>query len=273
MVDYETLIATDLKGMSDTEIAELLKLGKDGEEGQGHSAASPDICPICHGSGFVNVGELHEGYSYVEHCKCWNDKQQTARVEKSGLKDALKEQTFQSFQTNEPWQKTMAQMCSGYANEIITAQEDTKLPWLYVSGQPGCGKTHICTAVCGKLMENGFDVLYTHWVEKSRELKAHINEPDFETLMQPLTDAGVLYLDDLAKPVESGKPTEADLRILFDVINRRYARSIPTIISSEVSLQGMLELDRAIGSRIFEKAREYQVHIGLDKAKNWRMKM
>lgn len=278
MVEFEKLIKADLNSMSDAEIIEFLQLHikPDGtpEEPQPelpHFIGQPEKCPVCGGCGFVDVGELHDGYTFVRRCECWGKVKGEARLERSGLSNAINEQTFQTFRADEPWQQKMVSVCTAYTNKLLLAQPDEKLPWLYVSGQPGCGKTHICTAVCGRLMADGMDVLYVHWVEKSRELKAHVNEQDFETLMQPLVAAQVLYLDDLAKPIEGGKPTEADLRILFDVINRRYVRSIPTIISSEVSLQGMLELDRAIGSRIFEKAREYQLHIGLDKAKNWRL--
>lgn len=275
MTNFDTLLSTDLTGMSEAGIVALLKLHTAPEEAPAVlprfiGQPQAEKCPVCGGSGFVDAGELHPGYSAVRRCSCWSKARSEARAEKSGLSDALREQTFQSFMTSEPWQKAMAQLCSSYANRLITAQPGEKLPWLYVSGQPGCGKTHICTAVCGRLIADGMNVLYIHWVEKSRELKAHVNEPDFETLMQPLVTAQVLYLDDLAKPIENGKPTEADLRILFDVVNRRYVRHIPTIISSEVPLPGVLELDRAIGSRIYEKAREYTFHVSLDSGKNWR---
>ena len=48
---------------------------------------------------------------------------------------------------------------------------------------------------------------------------------------------------------------KVDIQILFKIINYRYVNRLPIIVSSECLSQGLLEVDKAIGSRIIEMAR------------------
>ena len=87
--------------------------------------------------------------------------------------------------------------------------------------------------------------------------------------MYRLKNTGLLFIDDFfRKP-----PTEVDKAKMFDIINFRYLNNKPCIFSSEKSLPEILNIDEAIGSRIFEMAKKFNVEIGKDMKKNYRLKI
>lgn len=207
-------------------------------------------------------------------CQCQLAKREEKALEKSGLKGLLESRSFDTFHANEPWQQAMVQKAHEYTREIIQGKES----WFFIGGQVGCGKTHICTAICRVLLYNHLPVKYMVWPEEAARIKGYSLEPDKkEALLEPLGTTKVLYVDDfLKKPagVRGGSPsvTEADLKLAFDLFNRRYNRQLPTVISCEWSLEDLLQLDEAVGSRIYEMTRGYRLMIGHDKKKNWRMR-
>ena len=94
--------------------------------------------------------------------------------------------------------------------------------------------------------------------------------PDLAWLRQ------VLYIDDLFK-IGKGqdgrkqRPTSADVNLAFEILNYRYNKpTCITIISSELYAEDILDIDEAIGSRIYERAKI--VNISNDRAKNQRIK-
>ena len=48
---------------------------------------------------------------------------------------------------------------------------------------------------------------------------------------------------------------------MFEIINYRYINKLPIIVSSEYSIDELLNFDEAIGSRIYEMCKDYLVEI------------
>ena len=130
---------------------------------------------------------------------------------------------------------------------------------------PGTGKSHLCTGICGVLLESGHDVRYMLWRDVSRELKAVVNDTAFNELAAPYKRCAVLYIDDFLK----GGMGDADKRLAFELLNSRYNSRRPTLISSELSIDAVLDWDEAIGSRIYERAKGYVIHAN---GQNWRLR-
>ena len=143
----------------------------------------------------------------------------------------------------------------------------------FIGGQTGCGKTHICTALTVSLINSGKSARYMLWTDEAARLKACVNDDQYASLMWPLKAVGVLYIDDLFKPTgASGQPTQADIRLAYELINYRYnSTNKVTIISSERTTGELCEIDEAIGGRIVEKSGQYCINIARDRAKNWRL--
>lgn len=228
-------------------------------------------CPLCRNKGYiVNLTETDGYYSRsFEDCKCVEVRNSIMRMKRSGLKDIIKDYTFDKFEDTEPWQKTLK----------TAAMEYAKNPegWLFLGGQSGCGKTHLCTAVCRESLLAGKSVQYMLWRDDVTKLKSAVTDSEeYGKMMDRFKNADVLYIDDLFKTgkVDSGfqKPTAADINVAFEILNYRYNNpSLLTIISSELSEDELLDIDEATGGRIYERAKK-AFSIAQDRKKNYRIK-
>ena len=64
-------------------------------------------------------------------------------------------------------------------------------------------------------------------------------------------------IDDLFK----GNITLSDINIMFDIVNYRYFNNLPMIISTEKGGEDLIKIDEAIGSRILEMAKDYNMEL------------
>ena len=110
-------------------------------------------------------------------------------------------------------------------------------------------------------------------MNKIPKIKAKANSDEYEELLKPWKTVDVLYIDDLFKTEQGKNPTTADVNIAFEILNYRYRNSkLITIISSERTIQEIVGIDEAVGSRIFEKSGNYCINISKDIKKNYRLK-
>lgn len=230
-------------------------------------------CKLCMNRGYTGTVELINGCIYTRYpeCRCMGIRRSIHRMKQSGLENSIREYTFERFDAKEPWQQAMLETAKRYLAE--GAKEGR---WLYMGGQPGCGKTHLCTAVARSLLYEK-PLLYVIWPQISKKLKALVNEAeDYEREISRLQRIEVLYIDDLFKPVKDdyGKivpPTPADLRVAFELLNYRYVNKLPTILSSEWKIAELADMDEATASRIAERSRGYCKSIERDRQRNYRL--
>ena len=229
------------------------------------------FCEVCRNKGILLKRAESSGimYNTAYDCKCAPIRKSILKMKKSGLKDVVHDCTFGKWIATEPWQIAMKQAAVDYAK--------SPKGWFYVGGQPGCGKTHLCTAICRELLLSGKGVLYMQWREDSVKLKGLSKEPEQrQSLIDSFKRAEVLYIDDLFKngrnPDRSAqRPTSADINLAFEIINYRYNNpDCLTIMSSELSVEEISNIDEAIGSRIYERATVLK--IARNKDRNYRMK-
>ena len=228
-------------------------------------------CPLCKNKGYI--AKLTEEDGHYSHCftdcKCVEIRNSIMRMKRSGLKDIIKDYTFDKYETNEPWQKTLKSAAMEYAKNPDG--------WFFLGGQSGCGKTHLCTATCREFLLAGKRVQYMLWRDDVVAIKANVNEGEvYNKLIDRFKTADVLYIDDLFKTgkVDNGyqKPTAADVNVAFEIINYRYNNpALVTIISSELTEDEILDIDEATGGRIYERAKK-AFSIGKDRKKNYRIK-
>ena len=232
-------------------------------------------CELCMNRGdTLHIRETPTGfYHYSVPCKCMEIRRSIWRMKRSGLENSIREYTFKRFTVEEQWQQKMVDMAHRYLAEGVQAGR-----WLYIGGQPGCGKTHICTAVAGKLLYE-MPVIYAVWPQISKKLKAMVNDAeDYGNEVGKLQEIDVLYFDDFFKPVADSNgnrqpPTPADMRLAFEILNYRYINKKPTILSSEWYINELADMDEATASRIAERCGEFAMMIGRDKSRNHRFSM
>jgi len=206
-----------------------------------------------------------DNYSQIEVAKVLEDEARQQRLRYSGLNNhKYAKLIFDNYKTTEHWQAKLKTKAEKYCCE----EENV---WFYIGGQSGAGKTHLCTAMLSYFLTQGKSVKYMPWLSETRKIKAIVNN-DFEyyTAVQPLKNVEVLYIDDFFKTQQGKLPTTADILLAFEIINDRYNDEKPTIISSELYLSEVTQIDEAIGGRISELAGVYVENIGLAKEKNYR---
>lgn len=233
----------------------------------------PDYnCPDCKNKGLIykaietDVFGTKHWEVVSSQCSCIKIRNEIARIKQSGISRLIKDKTFKNYRTTDDWQHNIKTKCCQYANNPGG--------WLYIGGQSGCGKTHLCTAIIGQLLKNGKEAKYMLWQDDITTLKQTVNDYEAHSnLMDSFKKVDVLYIDDFFKTRNKERVSSADVNTTFKIINYRYNEKLCTIISSELSIYEISEIDEALGSRIIELCGTNVMYIRPDKFKNYRYKL
>lgn len=230
-------------------------------------------CTECRNKGFVMKLDIRGDRvsSYVSKCKCIPVRRSIRLMQKSGLQHIIRDCTFERFKATEDWQKAMLEKAKAFAKEPIG--------WFMLAGQSGAGKTMLCTAICREFLLQGVEVAYMAWREESAALKAIGMDVDTrEMRMDRFKNAPVLYIDDLWKTGWNPdgtreKPTPADERIAFEILNHRYNNpALITLVSTEWRPEELIGIEQATAGRILERVGDNVVDIARDIKRNHRLK-
>lgn len=235
-------------------------------------------CSKCMNRGYISVPRYSEQYKYwyevQKDCECQKVRKAIARLSRSGLKNIIKDYTFDKYEAKENWQAILKK-------KAIEFTQSHNGAWFFIGGQSGAGKTHICTAIAGYFLTHGLDVKYMLWRDDVTKIKSSITDATkYEELITSYKTASVLYIDDLFKngKDQNGnvqRPTGADVQVAFEILNYRYNnKDLITIISSERTIQALVDIDEAVGGRISEKAVQngFGFNLKEDMSKNYRLK-
>lgn len=194
-------------------------------------------------------------------CECYKREQTLKLWASAGLTTDLKTRTFETYK---PYNADTSK-AKGIA--AIFAK-DFKSESIAFIGQPGSGKTHLGMAIMLNFLEKGIQTVYFAYREEITRLKQNIMDQEiYQKEISKYKHCNVLFIDDLFK----GKVTDSDIKIMFEIINHRYINRKPVIISSELTIDMLLDVDEATGSRIFEMCRDHLVEMR-GKENNYRMR-
>lgn len=186
---------------------------------------------------------------------------------KSGLKFDDLNKTFKTF---EPWNNVTVQMKNTCTNYYTRSKKGTlgDCSSLMLCGSPGCGKTHLAVALAQNFIKADMNVVYMPYRDSMTFLKQNYVDTDkYNSLVDKYKKAELLLIDDLFK----GKVNETDINVMFEIVNHRYINKMPIIVSTEYSVQDLLNFDEAIGSRLYEMSKDYCVEVK-GKDNNYRMR-
>ena len=111
------------------------------------------------------------------------------------------------------------------------------------------------------------------WPSESVRLKRQVNEEEYESGIREYKECDVLYIDDFFKvgrARDAVKPSDADLKLAYQIVNARYLARKRTIVSSEWLVDELMAFDEATASRIYEMSKGYTLQVARDKGKNYR---
>ena len=220
-----------------------------------------------------HIEELkRKGVAELERQKA--EERSRLRIERSGLADSLEEYRFDNFNVTDDWQRSMFDMCMRFI-------ADDSGRWLYISGQPGCGKTHLGTAVCAHYLKAGYPTQYITFQMLAVKLRSNANDDSaYHDILDDYGGVKVLYVDDFFKPKQEedrfgnkhiAAPTVSDVTHAFELLNMRLVRGGVTVITSERSLDEVIGIDEALGSRIKQRCGPFVLNIARKPDRNHRM--
>lgn len=228
-------------------------------QSQGEDDGTGIHCAVCNNRG--NIAFLNEGGTLtIQQCKCVGARLTVLRLKRQGLHEMAKIKTLANFHTDTDTRKALKNLVQKYI-----AEQDPK--WMLLCGQSGAGKTHLCTATFVQLsFDRGIDGRYLLWNSDGRRIKAATKDGD-EQLLNDFKKCKLLYIDDLFKCKRDSEPSDADVRLAFEILDYRCNHKLMTIISMEMMLEEIRDLDEAIYRRIHEMCGPYIGNIARDPGK------
>ena len=218
-------------------------------------------CIKCMDRGYI-FQDNGQGGEIAIPCECLDKKQSLEKLKKCGLNDAFKKRTFDTYVVSKKYQLEAKTKAMKYCNEF----KDTNAS-LLLCGQPGAGKTHLGVAIMLNLIDKNIGCKYEEYISMLMNLKQSVmDEENYIREEAKYTQPRVLFLDDFLK----GNTTDADLKYIHKIINTRYLKSMPMIISTEKTVDQIISWDEAVGSRIVEMCKGNI--IVFNNASNYRLK-
>lgn len=176
------------------------------------------------------------------------DRQMRERVKKiigeSGMGERFLQRTFDTYTTDTPEKRKIKAAAQHYAQTF-----DRQLPkrgqplpgrnGFLITGTKGTGKTHIAAAIANDLMQRGTAVICM----TERNLFARIRRTygrdggDESAVRRVYETVPLLIIDDLGKE----KASEWTLATLYAIIDGRYERAMPLIITTNYDPQSLID--------------------------------
>ncbi|WP_419884062.1 ATP-binding protein [Peribacillus sp. B-H-3] len=208
--------------------------------------------------------EWHTTFSI--RCDCVQRYKTERIIKASEITDQFKKLGFQNFIRNgKPKVIADAYDCSmAYLKGYQTIKQERQNS-IALLGQPGAGKTHLLTAISNNLIQReSVPVLYFPYVEGFSDLKDDFDK--LEAKLERMKQVEVLFIDDLFKPAKGvPRATEWQIEQMYSVINYRYLNHKPILVSSELTVDQLADVDEALGTRIYQMCRDFTVVIQGDR--------
>lgn len=198
----------------------------------------------------------------AKECECRSLKIAEEKLKASGVSEEFRKKTFDNFNYERSVEVMEAFMkAKSYSKNFEKIRVTRKNSVMFI-GQVGSGKTHLAIAISNILLDKGIGVIYMPYRGSITNLKQSITDSEnFQREISKYKNAQVLLIDDLFK----GAITKSDINIMYEIVNYRYFKSLPIITTSEKTIDDLIEIDEAIGSRLYEMSKNYVAEIAGEK--------
>ena len=190
----------------------------------------------------------------AKECECRSLRIAEEKLKASGVSEEFRNKTFNNFNYEKNLEVMEAFMkAKSYSKNFDNIKETRKNSMMFL-GQVGSGKTHLAMAISNSLLDKGIGVIYMPYRDSITNLKQSIRDAEnYQREINIYKNSQTLIIDDLFK----GKITESDTNIMYEIINYRYFKNLPIIVTSEKTVDDLIEIDEAIGSRLYEMSKNY----------------
>ena len=229
---------------------------------QADSPAGPATpCPICGGTGFVrvNVPPDHPLFGRAIACRCKRAELRRRREEQLRSESNLKHLTIMTFDTFETDEYSSPEVSLGLSDAKRIAQAFAAEPqgWLLITGDYGCGKTHLAAAIANERIRLGRPVFFEvvpDLLDYLRAAYAPESPVSYGERFEHVRNCELLILDDLG----TQNATPWAMEKLYQVINYRYNAALPTVITTN---QTPADMDPRLASRLLNQDLVRRIHI------------
>lgn len=208
-------------------------------------------CPLCGGKGYLrrDLPLGHPEFGKAEICSCRKEKIAQQRRQSLYSLSNLDELTNLTFDTFLP--RGRKGISENQAKSLEWAFNQTHEysktlnGWLLLQGRTGCGKTHLAAAVANWAVSIGVPTLFLTVPQMLDTLRsAYSGEGNsFEERFYEIQSTQLLILDDFGTQNSTAWAQEK----LFLILNYRYINRLPTIVTTNLSLD---EIEERIRSRL-----------------------
>lgn len=178
-------------------------------------------------------------------------------IGKSGIGRRFQQRTFENFICSTADQRNCFTIAKNYADNFAEHAKDGS--GLLMIGSIGTGKTHLAAAIALDLLSKGIPVVFKTSMDMFSDIRAtYDTDASEEKVVDTYSTVDLLILDDLGKE----KITTWSASMLFSIINARYEKMLPTIITTNLGckeLAATLGDDRTRADAIISRIQETSV--------------
>jgi DNA replication protein DnaC len=131
---------------------------------------------------------------------------------------------------------------------------------LLLYGNTGTGKTYFAACIANELIDKGYRVFMTNFARLTNELQGKYQGK--QEYLDSLNDYTLLIIDDLG--IE--RDTEYMQEIIYYIIDARYRSGLPFIITTNLSINTMVNTDNIAYKRIYDRIIERCYPVKVDGA-------
>ncbi|EJR71404.1 hypothetical protein IK9_06055 [Bacillus cereus VD166] len=162
----------------------------------------------------------------------------------SNLGERFSKSTFEAF-LDRNGSETAHKIAMKYVKTFKEWNGESLMIW----GEPGNGKTHLAAAIVNELSKKGYIVVFQSVPELLQRIRSTFNSENKENetqIMRALLECDLLILDDIG----AEKTTEWVEEKLFNIIDGRYRKELPTLYTSNLEPK---ELKHQVGKRSYDR--------------------
>ena len=230
------------------------------------SAAVDPVCSICGGAGYLRV-DVPVGdprFGEMVPCQCTTRELGARRLQRLVARSnlgPLRGKTFENFHVapgrdgrsrpsrNSPEAARTAALA--FAKRPDRGEDERvdqpRTEWLLLGGSHGTGKTHLAAAIANLRIQAEREAVFIvvpDLLDRLRAAYSPNSEITYDELFESAREAELLILDDLG--AQSSTPWAQEK--LYQILNERYNRRLPTVITTNLRLDDMeLRLRSRIG--------------------------
>jgi DNA replication protein DnaC len=226
------------------------------------SARDEPVCPRCGGAGFLrrDLPLDHPDFGKAVACDCVLDESEDTRLTRLQRYSSLGPLTRLTFENLIEHGRSANPRDRELFRQLVQdarAFAETPAGWLLVHGSSGAGKTHVAAAIANRCLERGQPALFVVVPDLLDHLRAAYN-PDsdlgYDVLFEQVRNAPVLVLDDLGTQSATAWAQEK----LFQLLNHRYNARLPTVVTTNLSLD---RIDERLRMRLTDPAIARVYHV------------